>query len=101
MIVWIEHPEAREEFLAEVGRLPVDIAADFVTRAEKSLTDIVREPHAWPKVHYWIEPPTLRWRAIKPFRIRIIYYCRGSDVRIIAYAHEARKPGYWQDRLTR
>jgi hypothetical protein len=97
---WTEHPKAREEFLAEVDRLPVDIAEDFIERTEKSVLDILSQPHGWPKVHYWVEPPTVRWRAIKPFRIRIVYYYHESEVRVIAYAHEARKPGYWRDRLT-
>ena len=95
-----EHPEAREEFLAELNRLPPDIAEMFTNNTDAAVQDAASSPYAWPIVHYWNEQPTLRWRAVKPFRIRIVYYVAGHEVRIIAYAHEAREPGYWRARIT-
>ena len=97
---WSEHPEAREELLAESDRLPEDIAEMFIKHTEIAVRDILESPHSWPKVHYWDGSPTLRWRIIRPFRVHVVYYVVDSEVRVIAYAHEARKPGYWRHRIT-
>lgn len=96
---WREHPEARAELLAESDRLPVDVAEYLVTNAETAIEDVLEAPGAWPKVPYWDEPPTLRRRKIKPFRINVVYYVDGEEIRVIAYAHERRKPGYWVHRI--
>lgn len=96
---WTEHPEARAELLAESDRLPEVIADQFIEHAEEAIEDILDAPNSWPKVHYWDEPPTLRWRTVRPFRIHVVYYVAGDAVRIIAYAHEAREPGYWRQRI--
>lgn len=96
---WREHPEARAELLAESDRLPIDVAGQLITSAEKAVGDVLDGPISWPKVPYWEEQPTLRRRKIKPFRISIVYYVEGDEVRVIAYAHERRKPGYWVHRI--
>ena len=97
---WREHPEARDELLTESDRLPVDIATQFIDHAETAVRDIVDSPSSWPMVHYWDQSPLLRWRAIRPFRIRVVYYVVDDEVRIIAYAHESREPGYWRNRIS-
>jgi hypothetical protein len=96
---WREHPEARAELLAESDRLPVDVAEHLVTSAETAVEDVLEAPDSWPKVPYWDKLPTLRRRKIKPFRINVVYYVDGDEVRVIAYAHERRKPGYWVRRI--
>jgi len=97
---WNEHPEAREELLAEVGRLPAGIAEMLIDHVEIAIGDILASPDAWPIVHYWDETPVVRWRAVRPFRIRVDYYVVNGEVRVVAYAHEAREPGYWRQRLS-
>lgn len=97
--VWSEHPEAREELLAESDRLPPDIAEKLIEHTEAAIHDILGSPNAWPIVHYWDELPVLRWRIVKPFRVRVVYYVVDGEVRVIAYAHEAREPGYWRRRI--
>ena len=96
---WSEHPQAREELLAEADRLPPDIADRLIDHAESAIEDILAGPESWPSVPYWDEPPLLRWRTVRPFRIHVVYYVTGSEVRVVAYAHEAREPGYWRHRL--
>jgi hypothetical protein len=51
------------------------------------------------KVPYWNREPIIYWRAIKPFRMHVVYYVSADEVRVIAYAHEAREPGYWAHRI--
>ncbi|MFI5197921.1 MAG: hypothetical protein ACHQJD_04835 [Thermoanaerobaculia bacterium] len=33
------------------------------------------------------------------FHYDVVFLLDGADVTIIAYAHHARRPGYWRDRL--
>ena len=47
----------------------------------------------------WDGEPILYSRGVKTFPYRIVYYVRGDQVRIIAYAHERRRPGYWGHRV--
>lgn len=96
---WREHPEARAELLQESDRLPVDVAEYLITSAEIAIEDVLDGPDSWPKVPYWNEPPTLRRRKIKPFRLNIVYYFADAEVRVIASAHERRRPGCWAHRI--
>ena len=41
----------------------------------------------------------VRRRAVTRFPYHVIYLEAGMDLRILAIAHDRRKPGYWQDRL--
>ena len=36
--------------------------------------------------------------APRRFPYRIVYYLRESDVRIVAVAHQRRRPGFWKGR---
>ena len=96
---WSELPEAREELFAETDRLPPEIADEFIESVSAAMEDILNGPESWPVVHYWNEQPELRWRRVSPFRVRIVYHIVHEEVRVIAYAHEAREPGYWRRRL--
>lgn len=51
-------------------------------------------PNYWPKVEGWRGEPELRSRQVKTFRYRIVYQVSAGEVRIIAYAHLSRQPGY-------
>jgi len=33
------------------------------------------------------------------FHYDVVFLLEGTDVTIVAYAHHARRPGYWRDRL--
>ncbi len=96
---WREHPAARAELLAESDRLPGDVAEHLIISAESAVEDVLEAPDSWPKVAYWDEPPTLRRRKVKPFRINVVYYVAVNEIRVLAYAHERRKPGYWAHRI--
>ena len=97
-----EHPEARDEYLDAVEYLDSrseGLGDRFVDHVELALADIVEDPTGWMKVPWWDEPPTLRWRSVGPFRTHVVYRLVGDEVHVIAYAHEAREPGYWRHRL--
>ncbi|MGO1590325.1 MAG: type II toxin-antitoxin system RelE/ParE family toxin [Ancrocorticia sp.] len=96
---WWEHPEARAELLDQADFLPAAVAERLIQNAENAVADVVEGPDAWPKVPLWVEPPTLRRRKIKPFRINVVYYLVDNEVRVIAYAHERRNPDYFAQRV--
>lgn len=41
----------------------------------------------------------VRSASVKVFPYRVIYYLTDTSVVIVAYAHNRRKPDYWQHRL--
>lgn len=45
------------------------------------------------------EAPEVHRRSVSEFPHRVLYYLRGGEVVIVAYAHERRRPGYWMHRL--
>jgi plasmid stabilization system protein ParE len=105
-VTWriLDHPEALEDYAEQAEYLEAQsdgFGDRFIDRAEQSLNDILADPEGWVRVPYWTEEPTLYWRSITPFRVHVIYYREGETVRIIAYAHESREPGYWRRRLDR
>jgi len=44
--------------------------------------------------------PHYRSRKLKRFPYALIYRVEGRELIIVAFAHTARKPGYWRDRIT-
>jgi plasmid stabilization system protein ParE len=42
----------------------------------------------------------VRCRAVTRFPYHVIYLETGTEIRILAVAHDRRKPGYWKDRFT-
>ena len=42
---------------------------------------------------------TVRRRAVTRFPYHVVYLELESHIRILAIAHDRRKPGYWHDRL--
>ena len=96
-----EHPEARAEYLDAVSYyegLRQGLGAELIDRFEEAVEDIRNDPQTWPVYPNWHGEPVLRSRSVKTFRYRIVYYIRDETVRLIAYAHTSRKPGYWHAR---
>lgn len=57
-------------------------------------------PNAWPPVRGWHRKPVVRRKGVTGFPFGVVYYVTGSEIVIVAYAHEKRLPRYWQDRIT-
>lgn len=97
-----DHPEARAEYLDAVAyydKLRVGLGDELIDRLEEAIRDILGDPASWPQVPEWNEEPVLHSRRVKTFPYRIVYYVRGEQVRIVAYAHTSREPGYWRHRV--
>ncbi len=46
------------------------------------------------------ERGTFAARGLDGFPYRIVYFTRGDEIVVVAYAHERRRPGYWKKRLS-
>lgn len=47
----------------------------------------------------WDREPVVHARSVKRFPFQVIYYLTDTDLRVIAFAHNQRKPSYWKDRV--
>lgn len=97
-----DHPEARDEYVDAVDYYDerrAGLGSELIDRFEDAIQDVITDPTAWPRVQNWDGEPILYSRGVKTFPYRIVYYVRGDQVRIIAYAHERRRPGYWGHRV--
>lgn len=65
----------------------------FISEFERSAALLVRQPHlgaAWRG--------EVRRLPLRRFPYSIVYYISQTDVRILAVAHQSRKPGFWRGR---
>lgn len=102
---WQEHPEVREELIQahgyylEVGGS--DLGDLFIDKMEATATLIVRWPSAAPRYQVRRRRSVVRSLRIRSFPYRLIYTARAGSILVLAYAHEKRRPGYWEHRLDR
>jgi plasmid stabilization system protein ParE len=91
------HPKAVAEVTEAVtfyeGRSP-GLGQSLLEEVERALEQVAAAPEAYPL----IEKRTRRmplWR----FPYSLIYAVYPDRVRIVAFAHQKRRPSYWQGRL--
>lgn len=93
----ILHPSAEIEFeeaAAWYRRTDQDLANDFVVEVEKTADQILANPLIFNARKNQVRRANLsRFPYYIPFRIQ------EQTIQILAIAHNARKPGYWTDRL--
>ena len=66
----------------------------FLTETLKTLKLIEQYPKAWHPLTQQIRRCRLR-----RFPYSVVYAQDGSDLLVVAVAHQHRKPGYWRTRL--
>jgi len=66
----------------------------FLIETLKTLKLIEQYPKAWHPLTQQIRRCRLR-----RFPYSVIYAQEGSDLLVLAFAHQHRKPGYWRTRL--
>ncbi|MCI1747325.1 MAG: type II toxin-antitoxin system RelE/ParE family toxin [Acidipropionibacterium sp.] len=96
------HPDAEAELIAAATwyeRERRRLGSDFLNQAEFAVQQLLDWPQIAPVFPGWDREPIVRSQAIKRFPFQIVYYVTDTQVRIVAFAHTRRKPGYWQDRL--
>ena len=99
-----EHPEARDE-LREAAFWYDDresgLGEDFYDAIDEAIARISGWPRSAPAFPGWVDTPTVRSMAVAVFPYRVLYYVTDTSFVILAYAHNRRKPRYWQHRLDR
>ena len=85
--------EAEEDaagFYASEASAAVDVA--FIEEVERACRLLVERPFIGV---VWREPT--RRLALRRFTFNVIHQFHGDEIRVIAIAHQRRKPGYWSD----
>lgn len=66
----------------------------FLIEALKSIKLIEQFPQAWHPL-----TPQIRRCRLKRFPYSLVYTLDGSEILVLAVAHQHRKPNYWRPRL--
>jgi toxin ParE1/3/4 len=79
----------------------IGLGVEFLAAVEITLDQIARLPQAGapvPRVS-----PALRARRapVKRFPYHVVYLETAAAIRILAFAHDSRRPGYWHRRALR
>lgn len=102
---WREHPEASAEYLdAVVTYASIEggsLGEQFADVADVASDVILQWPESAPPYLGRRGEPMIRSWHLGKFPYRLIFTVRSGEVFVLAYAHEAREPGYWADRLDR
>jgi len=101
-LVFAAHPEASAELDAEVAwyeARDIGLGARFESVVYRLIDDLLTWPESgaiWTDAH-----PTLIVRSygVPEFPHRVVYAVSGTQLFVVAIAHNKRKPGYWRDRL--
>ena len=75
------------------------VAVRFTERLEEALERIAAEPHIWPLAPGVHEHLGVRKYRIDRFPYSVLFVELATEVRILAFAHGKRKPGYWLRRV--
>lgn len=73
----------RSSFAADAFRIEVITAID----------SLAEDPRMWPA-----DSEAVRYYILRRFPYTIHYEVAGTEVVVLAVAHQRRRPGYWQDR---
>lgn len=88
--------EAEEELIVAAGFYASEASAAlgvaFIEEVERACRLLVEQPFIGV---VWREPT--RRLALRRFPFNVIHQIHGDEIRVIAIAHQRRKPGYWSD----
>ena len=85
-----EYEDARRWYARRSDRAE----ANFERAVERLLGLIAEHPEAWPRLE-----GQERGAPIQHFPYTIVYLEAEGQIRVVALAHDARRPGYWRGRL--
>ena len=91
------HPDAEQE-LFEAGRYYHSQSRELGSRFSAEFREAVKQISNAPQRYSQLSPGVRRFRLVR-FPYLVVYRVEGEDVRVIAFSHHRRRPGYWLDRL--
>jgi toxin ParE1/3/4 len=75
------------------------LGIEFFDAVDATIDQITAMPGAGAMVRQLPADLTVRRRAVQRFPYHVVYLELPTHVRILAIAHDRRKPSYWNDRL--
>lgn len=75
------------------------LGIEFFDAVDATINQILELPCAGTLIPRMPADLLVRRRAVTRFPYHVIYLEAGTDLRVLAIAHDRRKPGYWKDRL--
>lgn len=96
------HPEAADELRAAVGwykEKEPGVSRRFVERTAQARENISLWPSAAVSFMITEDGTVIRSKSVRGYPYRVIYAMEPDAIFIIAFAHDSRRPGYWQGRL--
>jgi toxin ParE1/3/4 len=75
------------------------LGIEFFDAVDATIDQIVAMPRAGSRVRRLPPDLTVRRRPVTRFPYHVVYLELTTHIRILAIAHDRRKPGYWKDRL--
>ena len=78
----------------------IGLGLEFFDAVDPALAQIVRVPKAGAPAKQLPSDLPVRRAPVKRFPYHVIYLeVLNAEIRVLAVAHDRRKPGYWRDRL--
>lgn len=75
------------------------LGIEFLDAVDATIDHIVEMPRAGSLVPRVPAELPVRRRAVTRFPYHVVYLETATAIRVLAVAHDRRKPGYWHDRL--
>lgn len=97
MRVIIFHSDADAEVVEAARYYEVrssGLGSDLLEEIQRSLTQIAIDPEMYRQVGRRV-----RRKPLRRFPYNLIYLVYPDQIRIVAFAHQKRRPFYWQKRL--
>lgn len=96
--------EAEEEFTAAAGWYEQErpgLGGDFVVSINETVLEVRERPESFPLAPAVPKSLGVRRAIVKRFPYAVVFLELPEEIRVLAVAHGARKPGYWRDRTPR
>tara|TARA_R110002072_G_scaffold59265_5_gene150999 strand:- start:27 stop:350 length:324 start_codon:yes stop_codon:yes gene_type:complete len=96
-------PVARQEFVEAADYYEdkqVGLGDDFATCLEEALRRIGEAPKACAPVP-GVGDEEIRRTSVRRFPYHLVFLDLPDEARVIAVAHERRRPGYWRSRIAK
>lgn len=74
------------------------LGSKFLFAVDEALTQIQRMPGAGTRVPYVKTELQVRRVALQKFPYHVVYLEEAHAIRVLAFAHARRRPGYWMSR---
>ncbi len=92
------HPGADEDFFAALRFYraceSIEVARDFEAELRRCAALLLRHPEIAPATG----TRRVRRMVLNRFPFNLYYVIAGEIIRILAVAHQSRRPGYWSSR---